>query len=320
MIPSTNSTAATIAATGSNSSKKETRKRRPVTSKMNRIQKYETDESGAPILPITTTASHTVHSFGSIVHDRSAYHTERYIFPVGYKCVKSFLSILDPDKTMNYMCEILDGGDSPKFVVTPEECPDRAVSATSATGAWVPFLKAAHGLRQKEHHSGLSGPDFFGLTQGIVTKCIQELPNARLCKNYVWQEFEFIANRAPKRVKLEPKPPGHASSTTSLDPILSSNASLENSSVKNEPTDSQSRVGGQHPDDNDDDDLDAMMDSDEFDDDEPAATAAVVNSQTLGDNQQVSSGFLQQPYFPPHIIQSGQHLVAAGELTEQDEE
>ncbi|KAI9345562.1 F/Y-rich N-terminus-domain-containing protein [Obelidium mucronatum] len=166
---------------------KETRKRRPVTSKTTRIQPYPTSESGSPILPLTAGVM-TILELGEIVHDRPAYHAERYIYPVGYKSKRSFLSMIDAAKQTMYLCEVLDGGDSPMFVVTPEDCPERAVSAGSLTGAWIPIFKAAYALRNKEHASGLSGPEFFGFTQGIVMKVIQELPGSRLCKNYVWQE------------------------------------------------------------------------------------------------------------------------------------
>ncbi|ORY50877.1 FYRN-domain-containing protein [Rhizoclosmatium globosum] len=119
---------------------KESRKRRPVVSKTIRIQKYDMDDSGRPILPLTTGVM-TIVALGEVVFDRPAYHTERYIYPVGFKSVRSFMSILDPEKVVNYTCEVQDGGDAPKFVVTPEDCPDKAISAISLTGAWSPFFK-----------------------------------------------------------------------------------------------------------------------------------------------------------------------------------
>ncbi|KAI8618141.1 F/Y-rich N-terminus-domain-containing protein [Chytriomyces sp. MP71] len=178
------------------------RKRKPVISKTIRIQPYPTDPAtGGPILPLTAGAI-TVLALGEIVHDRPAFHSERYIYPLGYKAVKVYHSMVDATRTVNYSCEVMDGGEGPRFVVTPEDCPERSVSAISTTGAWTPILKAANELRSKVFTSGLSGPEQFGFTQGIVIKIIQELPNARLCKNYVWQEFEFIQARK-RAVKTE---------------------------------------------------------------------------------------------------------------------
>ncbi|KAJ3014228.1 UNVERIFIED_CONTAM: hypothetical protein HDU68_000380 [Siphonaria sp. JEL0065] len=238
---------------------KETRKRRPVTSKTNKIQPYPTNESGGPILPLTSGVM-TILELGEIVHDRIAYHTERYIYPVGFKSLRSFFSVLDAEKQVNYTCEVLDGGDAPKFVVTPEDCPDRAVEAASLTGAWTPLFKAAYALRNRDHASGLSGPEFFGFTQGIVTKVIQELPNARLCKNYVWQEFQFIKPRK-RGVKSEEglskkvRVLNESASSTSLETIPTT--SLDHLAAKPAPERRSSRYDDDDLDGDDDDDMDA---------------------------------------------------------------
>ncbi|KAJ3249363.1 hypothetical protein HDU78_003149 [Chytriomyces hyalinus] len=294
---------------------KETRKRKPVTSKTLRIQKYEVDEStGKPVLPLSAGAM-TIVSLGDIVYDRPAYHSERYIYPVGFTSVKVYLSMLDKDRSVHYTCEIKDGGDSPKFIVTPEDCPERAVTALSATGAWMPILKAANELRNKTFTSGLSGPDFFGLTNGIVTKVLQELPNARLCKSYVWQEFEFVQARGgggKRGIKSEDHPSKKAklavcsletqSSTTSIDSGLVHAASTD--SMNNVRFDSapQNFVPSVQPSsvDFEDDDLDAEDERDETDGPAAMANETIYGGQQTGNHEGPESHHGAHPsQFPP---------------------
>lgn len=53
---------------------------------------------------------------GNIVWDREGYHTQRYIFPIGYKAERMYNSTVDAKQKVKYLCEILDGGDSPVVV------------------------------------------------------------------------------------------------------------------------------------------------------------------------------------------------------------
>lgn len=74
------------------------------------------DENGQAILPVTVGKGHdevTIYSIGKIIWDREGYHTQRYIFPVGYRAERLYSSTLDAQQKVKYICEILDGGDSP---------------------------------------------------------------------------------------------------------------------------------------------------------------------------------------------------------------
>ncbi|KAI8918001.1 F/Y rich C-terminus-domain-containing protein, partial [Entophlyctis helioformis] len=130
----------------------------------------------------------TVHSLGTVIHDRPNFHNERYIFPVGFTSSRDFFSIVDPEKTVRYTSTVLDGGEGPRFQVVPEDAVDKAAVATSATGAWTSILKAANILRNREHSNSASGPDYFGFSQPTIQKLIQELPNANLCSSYKMQK------------------------------------------------------------------------------------------------------------------------------------
>ncbi|KAG5219367.1 Transforming growth factor beta regulator [Salix suchowensis] len=96
-----------------------------VTTKSFSIPTVPRDKSGKPMLPLNVGIM-TVISLGEVCM-REHFHTERYIFPVGYevtRCVAQgswmgistdfysrYLSTIDPLHEVVYHCTILDGGD-----------------------------------------------------------------------------------------------------------------------------------------------------------------------------------------------------------------
>ncbi|KAJ3163155.1 hypothetical protein HDU86_002324 [Geranomyces michiganensis] len=146
----------------------------------------------------------TLFNLGTIIYDRKPFHTERYIYPVGYQMSRSYASTVNPDKVTSYMCSISDGGEGPLFHITPEDAPETAVTANTATGAWTVIIKAANAIRQRDTSNSASGPDYFGISHPTVLALIQELPNVSLCENYVIQEFEEGMGRISKRAVSKP--------------------------------------------------------------------------------------------------------------------
>ncbi len=184
-----------------------------VTSKNYSIPMVPRDKVGKPMLPLNVGIM-TVLSLGTVC-TREHFHTERYIFPVGYevtRCVmyhprrsravsheiyalcyrrsrRRYLSTVDPNNEAVYHCTILDGGDGPKFQIVASDDPDKPVIAGTATGAWSAVVRSANYIRNRQHSNSVSGPDFFGLGQNTIKHLIQELPDADLLQNYVWQNF-----------------------------------------------------------------------------------------------------------------------------------
>ncbi|KAI8917092.1 F/Y-rich N-terminus-domain-containing protein [Powellomyces hirtus] len=181
-------------------------KRLPVTTKLRKIQHVPRDENGKPILPLQLGIV-TIYDLGTIVWDRKNFHSERYIYPVGYKMSRSYASIVDPESNTTYTCTISDGHDGPRFHVSPDDIPEKAVTAGTATGAWTSIIKAANALRKREHSNSASGPDYFGLSHPTVAALIQELPNAHRCENYVRHEYEESQGRGVKRAAVKPEKP-----------------------------------------------------------------------------------------------------------------
>jgi len=150
------------------------------------------DKNGNLILPVTVGKSSnevTIISIGKIVYERDAYHSQRYIWPVGFESKKEYISMQDPKKRTIYTNRILDGGDVPIFEVTAEDLPGTVFRANSASGAWKSVLSELSRRGSTGAKTHASGPDFFGLSDLGVTKVIQELPNAERCIRYVKQRW-----------------------------------------------------------------------------------------------------------------------------------
>ncbi|KAJ3896323.1 F/Y rich C-terminus-domain-containing protein, partial [Lentinula edodes] len=180
----------------SSSSKPRRLKSHAVVSKHHSIPTIPRDKHGQPMLPLNVGIM-TVVSLGTICL-RDHFHSERYIFPVGYTVTRRYLSTLDPNSDVVYHCTILDGGDGPKFQIVPADDPDKPIMASTATGAWSSIVKKANEIRKRQHSNSVSGPDFFGLGQNTIRHLIQQMPGAeRLAKRgtrtvngiYVWQHY-----------------------------------------------------------------------------------------------------------------------------------
>ncbi|CDO71663.1 hypothetical protein BN946_scf184915.g7 [Trametes cinnabarina] len=158
-----------------------------VTTRSYSIPTVPRDKRGRPILPLNVGIM-TVHNLGEVCM-REHFHTERYIFPVGYEVTRRYLSTIDANAEVVYHCTILDGGDGPKFQITASDMPDKPIVAGTATGAWSVVVRAANHIRNRAHSNSVSGPDFFGLGQNTIKHLIQELPHANQLRDYVWQNF-----------------------------------------------------------------------------------------------------------------------------------
>lgn len=85
----------------------------PNLSKTRKVQHVERDEEGHIKFPLTIGII-TLMDIGRVVSDREAFHTERYIWPVGYRMSRSYNSMVDPTKLTTYTCSVIDDGEAPK--------------------------------------------------------------------------------------------------------------------------------------------------------------------------------------------------------------
>ncbi|KZS92906.1 hypothetical protein SISNIDRAFT_454840 [Sistotremastrum niveocremeum HHB9708] len=139
-----------------------------------------------PILPLNVGIM-TVISLGEVCM-REHFHTERYIFPVGYEVTRRYLSAVNANSDTTYNCKILEGPAGPVFQIIAHDMP-APIEAGTATGAWSGIVRAANLLRNRQHSNSVSGPDYFGLGQNTIKHLIQGLPNADKLRDYVWQNY-----------------------------------------------------------------------------------------------------------------------------------
>jgi hypothetical protein len=102
------------------------------------------------------------------------------------------------DTFVTYTSEIIDGGDGPKFQVTPSD--GEPIVSASCTGCWTTIVKGARAnkavnkLRDKDHSNSASGPDYFGLSHNTIMKLIQDMPNATKCQQYKSQTVSLLTS------------------------------------------------------------------------------------------------------------------------------
>jgi hypothetical protein len=95
------------------------------------------DEEGNIIYPIIINSSLQILNLGVIESQRPNYHTEKNLFPIGFKSVREHSSMLKLGERALYTCEILDGGSKPSYKLTPHEDPENPIIRESSTGCWV---------------------------------------------------------------------------------------------------------------------------------------------------------------------------------------
>lgn len=173
---------------------KNTLMERIVKVKRGSLQGIQRDENNKPILPFRAGVFNVI-SLGRVIYDNDEYHCERHIYPVGYTVRRPYHSMVDVDKIVTYTCSIKEGKDKPLFHVVAEDCPEKVIQSSTATGAWIPVITAVSKLKKKDKSSSTSGPENFGLSNPKISVLIQELDGVEKCKNYVRKNF--VEENAP---------------------------------------------------------------------------------------------------------------------------
>jgi len=168
------------------------KRKRPGTASRKKVQPIHLSEEGVPLFPITL-GTLTVYDLGEIVHDRPGFHSERYLWPVGYRSSRLYPSMNDPDHRVQYYCAIKDGGSDPTFEVIPEDEPDKPITAVTATACHCIILKRLNKARGKDATNTGSGPEFFGFSHSTIQYLIQCLPGSEECEKFQSISFELPA-------------------------------------------------------------------------------------------------------------------------------
>ena len=137
------------------------------------------DEEGNIIYPIIISNSLKILNLGKIVYNNKNYHSEKNIFPIGYKSVREHQSMFNLQKRAEYICEILDGGVKPLYKITSTEDMEHPIIGDSSTFCWNYIGNAINELQgNKRKKVNINGDERFGLCDPKVVKLISTLPNA----------------------------------------------------------------------------------------------------------------------------------------------
>ncbi|XP_059618625.1 transforming growth factor beta regulator 1 [Phlebotomus argentipes] len=149
------------------------------------------DANGHPTQYPFSVGHLTISSLGEIVYDRPGFHSEQWIYPVGYTALRIYGSVRDPRRKTVYTCKILDGGANPLFEITIESDPDIVISSTSPDACHailLQYLSNTNDLRNMAMRP--QGDWFFGLAHPTIMTLIQNFPSAKKCSRF--RGFEMV--------------------------------------------------------------------------------------------------------------------------------
>eukprot|EP00158_Paraphelidium_tribonemae_P004911 Partr_v1_DN27048_c0_g1_i2_m29081 putative transforming growth factor beta regulator 1 len=187
------------------------------------------NEDGQPAYPVRVSAKGNevfIVDFGKIVDDPVAWHTPRYIYPLGYTCHKLYSSLVDPTTKSTYICSIVESVDShtPLFRIKAGDKPDFVVQSVTPSQSWKQVQDEVSKVSGKKSTANISGPDYFGfsvshiftlvrdsvlmiacvLQSPSVLHYIQQMENADKCAKYIPQKWLPIASENAEPVAGEP--------------------------------------------------------------------------------------------------------------------
>ncbi len=137
------------------------------------VQTISINQNGRPIYPITM-GNLSIHDLGAIVVDRPGYHTENFIYPIGYVSTRIYGHIKEPHRKCLYTCKIIDCGDYPRFEISPESMPEYAIAGPSADLCHAALLQTMNNSSDGRELAVIpQGEYFFGLAHPAVATLLQ---------------------------------------------------------------------------------------------------------------------------------------------------
>lgn len=134
----------------------------------------------------------TFLSVGQLLpHQLRNFHSEEYIYPIGYKILRYYWSMRNPNKRCNYFCSVEDNDNKPEFVIEVSEAGHEAVTFKddSCRGVWMKVLTEVEKTRKtaactKVFPDFINGEDLFGFLEPNVVKVVESLPGVESLPDY----------------------------------------------------------------------------------------------------------------------------------------
>lgn len=124
-------------------------------------------------------------------HQLQTFHTPNCIYPIGFKVIRFFWSMRQPNKRCRYICSIADVAGRPEFRIHVKEINEEDVELRDETPkkVWQRILEPITKLR-REHQlvqifpKYISGEDLFGLTEPAIVRILESLPGVETLHDY----------------------------------------------------------------------------------------------------------------------------------------
>ena len=136
-------------------------------------------------LPIVISSSLKLISLGKI-NVSSHYHSEHNLFPIGFKTIRTYNSMINPNQKCEYICEILAGSNKPLYRVTCMDDPDNIIIRDSSSACWNFICKKVNEVMDnKKDKIAVSGTERFGLLDSLIIKLLENMEDAKKCEKYI---------------------------------------------------------------------------------------------------------------------------------------
>lgn len=148
------------------------------------IQKVPYDAQGKPIFPINL-GGFVLHALGEIMADNTNFHTENWIYPVGYLATRIFSHPKEPERKCVFTCKILNNSGVPQFQIIPDAEFDHVFFGESANICHLGLLETIVRVSDLANLPlRAQGERFFGLGNPTVMSLLQAQPNFKKLQNF----------------------------------------------------------------------------------------------------------------------------------------
>lgn len=134
-----------------------------------------------------------IQSLGEIDPDKPGFHTDRWIYPIGFTTIRIFGSMSNPSVKSVYTSRISECAGNPRFEMSSEADPEVMIVGPSAQfclKTLLNYMRDSHGLNLDSVTP--DGNWFFGLAHPVVMKLIESMPNFSACHKF--QGFSKVDN------------------------------------------------------------------------------------------------------------------------------
>lgn len=154
------------------------------TKKSTVIQKVPYDAQGKPIFPINL-GGFVLHALGEIMSDNTNFHTENWIYPVGYLATRVYSHPKEPERKCVFTCKILNNSGVPQFQIIPDAEFDHVFFGESANICHLGLLDTIVRVSDVTNLPlRAQGERFFGLGNPTVMSLLQAQPNFKKLQNF----------------------------------------------------------------------------------------------------------------------------------------